>query len=108
MLTSKPIIVLSNKNSASASEILIAAIKENNRGIIIGEQSYGKALIQDVFELPHGCGINVSARRYLTPKGNDIHQLGITPDINFKLKKMDKILKRDIVIKKAVKLIQKV
>ena len=60
LLTEKPLIVLCDHNSASASEIFVAAIKDNKRGLIIGEKTYGKGIMQDVFELTDGCGMNIT------------------------------------------------
>ncbi|MBO5738461.1 hypothetical protein J6R97_03890 [bacterium] len=107
LLTSKPIVILSNGATASASEIFIAAIKEHKRGAIIGEKTFGKAVIQDVFDLPNGCGVNVTVRRYLTPNGNDIRLKGIEPDIKLKPNKMDVFFRNDIVLERAIKLLKK-
>ena len=107
LLTAKPIVVLCNNNTASASEIFIGAIKENNRGIIIGEKTYGKAVIQDVFDLSYGCGMNITVRRYLTPRGNYIQGVGVNPDIYVAPSKFDMLLKSDAVLKKALSIIRK-
>jgi carboxyl-terminal processing protease len=107
LLTSKPIVVLSNGGTASASEIFIAAIKEHKRGAIIGEKTFGKAVIQDVFDLPDGCGMNVTVRRYLTPKGNDIRLRGIEPDIKLKPNRIDVFFRNDIVLERAIKILEK-
>lgn len=79
-LTNDPLIVLVNKGTASASEILAGALKENNRAILVGEQTFGKGLIQSLFELPNGAGLAVTVAKYETPLHHDIHKLGITPD----------------------------
>lgn len=102
VLTEKPIVVLVDRNSASASEIFAAAIKDNKRGIIIGEKTYGKGIMQDVFELPNDCGINITVKYYLTPSGEFIHKKGITPDVIVKMNKWDYLKKSDRVLEKAI------
>lgn len=78
-----PIIVLIDKGSASASEIFSGAIKDRNRGIIIGETSYGKGLVQQVRGIGDG-GFKLTISRYYTPAGNNIDKIGIEPDIEVK------------------------
>mgnify|MGYP001444554029 CR=1 FL=1 len=80
-LTGKPLVVMVDSNSASASEILSGAIKDNGRGLLVGEQTYGKGLVQSVRGLSDGSGMTVTIARYLTPNGTDIHEQGIAPDI---------------------------
>ncbi len=84
-ITKKPIVLLVNDGSASASEILAGAIKENNRGNLVGTKTFGKGLVQSVRALSDGSGLTVTIAKYLTPKGNDIHQNGIVPDVIAKL-----------------------
>ena len=79
--TDKPVVVLINKGSASASEIFSGAMKDNGRAVIIGEQSFGKGLVQEINKLPYDAGINITIQKYLTPNGTDINKKGITPDI---------------------------
>ncbi len=102
-LTKKPIIVLADRYSASASEIFVAALKDNNRAIIIGEKTFGKGVMQDVFKLPDNCGINITVKHYLTPSGNFINKKGIEPDIYVSMRKYDYIRKNDRVLKQALK-----
>ena len=105
-VTSKPIVVLINKGSASASEILSGALKDNHRATIVGEQSFGKGLVQEINKLPDEAGMNITIQRYLTPSGNDIHKKGITPDIMVELTKENVEAKDDIQLKKAIEVLE--
>ncbi|CAA0807119.1 Carboxyl-terminal-processing peptidase 2-chloroplastic [Striga hermonthica] len=77
---SEPLVVLVNKGTASASEILAGALKDNNRAVVLGEPTYGKGKIQSVFELSDGSGLAVTVARYETPARTDIDKVGIIPD----------------------------
>lgn len=77
----KPLAVLINGNSASASEIYAGAIKDYGTGTLIGTQSFGKGIVQRIIELGDGSAIKLTISNYFTPKGNNIHKIGITPDI---------------------------
>lgn len=77
-----PLSVLVNGNSASASEILAAAVQDHGRGSIVGSQSYGKGIVQTLVSFPEdGSGMQFTSARYFTPSGACIHELGVTPDI---------------------------
>ncbi len=76
-----PIVILVNKGSASASEILTGALKDNNRAIAVGDKTFGKASVQTLIPLPDGSGIKVTTAHYYTPSGKLIMNKGITPDI---------------------------
>lgn len=89
-LTNLPLAVLVDGNSASASEILSGALKDNGRAKIVGSQTFGKALVQSVHSLSDGSGIAVTIAHYYTPKGTDIGHKGITPDIKIDLTDQDK------------------
>ena len=84
-LTQLPLAVLVDGNSASASEILSGALKDNGRATIIGSQTFGKALVQSVHSLSDGSGLAVTIAHYYTPKGTDISHKGVTPDIKIDL-----------------------
>lgn len=77
----KPLVVLVNGASASASEILSGALKDYKRAKLVGRKTFGKGLVQKVVPLPNQTGLNVTIARYLTPNGTDINKLGIKPDI---------------------------
>ncbi len=80
-----PIVILSNKNTASASEILIGALKDNGRAKVIGKKTYGKGVIQTVITLSDGSGIKITTAEYYTPSGDAINKVGIKPDIEVEL-----------------------
>ena len=105
-VTNKPIVVLINKGSASASEILSGALKDNHRATIVGEQSFGKGLVQEINKLPDEAGMNITIQRYLTPSGTDIHKKGITPDIKVELTKENVDAKDDVQLKKAIEILK--
>ncbi len=88
-LTNKPLILLINGGSASASEILSGALRDNGRAKLVGQKSFGKGLVQQINRLDDGSGINVTIARYLTPNDTDIHKVGIIPDYQVKLKESD-------------------
>lgn len=101
-VSTQPLVVLINKGSASASEIMSGALKDNKRAILIGENSFGKGLVQEVKSLtPFSAGLNITIQRYLTPNGSDIHKKGIAPDIEVKITEADIKAKNDVQLKKA-------
>ncbi|CAN4080142.1 unnamed protein product [Withania somnifera] len=79
-LITAPVIVLVNKSTASASEIVATALHDNCRAVLVGDKTYGKGLIQSVFELPDGSGVVVTIGKYVTPNHMDINGNGVEPD----------------------------
>ncbi|XP_074357784.1 carboxyl-terminal-processing peptidase 1, chloroplastic isoform X2 [Apium graveolens] len=79
-LFTSPVIILVNKNTASASEIVASALHDNCRAVLVGEKTFGKGLIQSVFELQDGSGVVVTIGKYITPNHLDINGNGIEPD----------------------------
>ncbi len=80
-LTDKPLVVLVDGGSASASEILAGALQDHKRAVLVGTQTFGKGLVQSVRGLGDGSGLAVTIAKYLTPNGRDINKQGIAPDV---------------------------
>ncbi len=91
-LTDKPVVILVNEGSASASEILSGALKDNKRAILVGAKTFGKGLVQSVHSLSDGSGMAVTIAHYKTPSGADIHKKGIQPDFKVALPKKFKAI----------------
>ena len=104
-LLKMPMVVLVNGGSASAAEIFSGAMQDYNRGKLVGEKTFGKGTVQDVVDLPGGAGLHVTIAKWLTPKGNSIHHVGITPDITVELKQEDRDNGRDPQLDKALELL---
>ncbi len=81
VIKGKPIVVLINNGSASASEILAGALKDHKRAIILGENSYGKGSVQSIIPLRNGGGMRLTISKYYLPSGKSISEVGVTPDI---------------------------
>lgn len=102
-----PLVILVNENTASASEILTGALKDYNRAKVIGTKTYGKGVIQSVFNLSDGSGLKITTAEYFTPNGIEINKKGITPDTEVKLPDTVKNIyaveeKEDTQLKKAI------
>ena len=80
----KPVIVMINNGSASASEIFAGALKDHKRAIILGENSYGKGSVQSIIPLKNGGGIRLTISKYYLPSGKSISEVGVSPDIIIK------------------------
>jgi len=103
-----PLVVLVNGNSASASEILAGAVKDYEIGTIVGEKTYGKGVVQKIFALTDGSAVKLTVSHYFTPKGTNIHKVGIEPDeaveLDYKKYMNDKI---DTQLEKAKEVLSK-
>lgn len=100
LFTDIQVLVLINKGSASASEIVAGALKDHNRAILIGETSFGKGTIQEAEDLGNGAGIHITIAKWLTPNGTWVHEKGLTPDIEIALD--EKTPDRDTQLEKAI------
>lgn len=100
LLTDIPLVVLINKGSASASEIVAGALKDHNRAVLIGETSFGKGTIQQAEDLGDGAGLHVTIAKWLTPKLTWVHEKGLTPDIEVVLDEKDP--SHDLQLEKAI------
>lgn len=98
-----PLAVLVNGNSASASEIFAGAIQDYEKGVIVGTQTYGKGIVQTVKPLTDGSAIKFTIAKYFTPKGQDIHGKGVTPD---KVVEYDENADEDVQLKAAIESIK--
>ena len=89
-ITNKPVVILVDGGSASASEILSGALKDNGRAVLVGTKTFGKGLVQSVRPLGDGSGLAVTIAKYLTPSGRDINKEGIPPNIIIELSDADR------------------
>jgi carboxyl-terminal processing protease len=100
-----PIVVLVNRMSASAAEILAGAIKDRKTGFLIGEKTFGKGIVQEIFTLGDGAGVKLTTARYLTPSKHDINKKGIVPDVY--IEHSSKLAGKDTQLQKAVEVLEK-
>lgn len=105
--TDMPLVVLVNNGSASASEIFAGAIQDHERGKIVGETTFGKGVIQTIYDLEDGSGITLTTAKYSTPNGRTIHKKGIKPDVVVKFDHKKKY-ETDIQKDKAVEVLKSV
>ena len=106
-----PIIILTNENTASSSEILAGILKDLGKAKIVGTTTFGKGIIQNILTLPDGSGLKITTEKYLTPNKDEIHNIGIKPDEEVKLPdNVENILsveeKDDTQLKKAIEMLK--
>ena len=104
-IVDKPLLVLIDGASASASEILSGALKDYHKAKLLGTTTFGKGMVQKIIPLPNETGLNLTIAKYLTPQGHDINKKGIKPDIEIKLEEKDIENKNDIQLKEAKKIL---
>jgi carboxyl-terminal processing protease len=102
----KPVVLLVDNSSASASEIFSGAMKDYKRAKLVGTKTFGKGMVQKIISLPNETGINLTVAKYLTPRGFDINKNGISPDIEENITDEDIIQKRDPQYDKAKELLE--
>lgn len=100
----KPLVLLVNENSASASEVFCGALQDEEKGKLLGTKTFGKGIVQGVFSLDDGSAVKMTTARYYTPKGRNIHGKGLTPDIEVELTdKVEKLPESGLKVDNQVK-----
>lgn len=107
-----PMVILTNGNTASASEIMTGCLKDYGKATVVGTKTYGKGIVQSIMPLPDGSAIKFTIAKYYTPNGTDIHKKGIKPDVEVKIsdaqwKKAQTDEEADTQLKKAMEILQK-
>ena len=103
----KPIILLVDGTSASASEIFSGAMKDYNKAKILGTKTFGKGMVQKIIPMPNETGLNLTIAKYLTPKGHDINKKGINPDLEINFTLQDIKDKKDVQYETAMNMMEK-
>lgn len=98
------IVLLVNENSASASEILAGALKDNKKATLVGTTTFGKGVMQEIFELKTGGAMKITIQEFKTPNGDKIHEVGIKPDIDIEEGEDEK---KDLQLEKAIEVLKK-
>jgi len=107
LATNIPLVVLVDKGSASASEIVAAALQDHQRATLIGTKTFGKGSVQHVYTLSDQSQLNVTIARFFSPNGHQIDLVGVTPNIEVELTEEDVIAKRDPQLEAAIKFLNK-
>lgn len=102
----KPIVILVNKGTASASEILTGALRDNKKAVLVGEKTYGKNSVQQIIPMQNKTGMNLTVAKYLMPNNEDIHRVGIKPDYEVPFTKEDYKNNKDPQLDKAKEIIK--
>jgi carboxyl-terminal processing protease len=102
----KPLVILINQGSASASEILSGALRDYDRAVLVGEKTFGKGLVQRIETIQEENGLNITIAKYLTPSGKDINKKGIEPDYKVEYTKADFLANKDPQLAKAKQIIE--
>ncbi|ACI19314.1 S41 family peptidase [Dictyoglomus thermophilum] len=103
----KPLVVLVNRYSASASEILSGALKDYGKGILVGEKTFGKGVVQTIFTLSDGSALKITTEKYLLPSGRDINKEGVQPDVVVEMAPENVGKDNDIQLNKAIEVLLK-
>jgi carboxyl-terminal processing protease len=103
---SYPVVILMDQGSASASEILAGALRDNRNIQLIGDKSFGKGSVQEVINLQGGSFLKITIAKWLTPKGNSISEIGLTPDVKVDITDQDIAAKKDPQLERALEIIK--
>jgi len=101
-----PLVVLINRGSASASEIVAGTLQETRRAKLIGESSFGKGTVQDAQELADGSGLHLTISKWLLPSGKDINGQGLKPDFEVKAGEEQDLGDKDVQLEKALEVLK--
>lgn len=104
-LLNDKMVILVNGGSASAAEILAGALKDYNRGKLVGDKTFGKGTVQQPEDYPDGSGLHVTIARWLLPNGNNIHKVGVNPDVEVKYELNEKDTETDNQLDKALEVL---
>ena len=103
----KPVVILVDGGSASASEIFSGAMKDYNRAKLVGTKTYGKGMVQKIIPLENETGLNLTVAKYLTPSGTDINKKGIQPDYEVQFTEKNIRNKEDVQLNEAKRILGK-
>ena len=104
----KPVVLLVDQTSASATEIFAGAMKDYHRAKLVGTKTYGKGMVQKIIPMPNETGLNLTIAKYLTPHGADINKMGIAPDIKVHFTKNDVETGTDAQLESAKDMLNKI